>query len=58
MQAAEKHNGKIHVVCDNQGIIKTLQEQEAKVKFRKRIKEAYWNYIIIRCWAAPGPFKN
>ena len=48
MQAAKKHNGKIYVVCDSQGIVKTLQEQESKVKLRKRIKEAYWNYIIIQ----------
>ena len=47
MQAAKKHNGKVYVVCNNQGIIRAPQEQEAKVKFRKRIKEAYWNYTMI-----------
>ena len=36
MQAARKHEMKIYVVCDNQGIVKMLQEQEAKVKLRKR----------------------
>ena len=42
----KKHEGKAYVVCDNQGMIRTLQEQEARVKFRKRIKKAYWNYIM------------
>ena len=28
--------GKIYVVCDNQGIIRTLQEQEAQNKIPKK----------------------
>ena len=47
MQAAKKHTGKVYIVCDNQGIVKMLQEQEAKRKLRKRIKEAYWNYTLL-----------
>ena len=47
IQAAKRHEGKIYIVCDNQGIIRTLQGQEAKIKFRKRIKEAYWNYTMM-----------
>ena len=47
MQAAKKHTGKVYIVCDNQGIVRTLQEQETKRKLRKGIKEAYWNYTLI-----------
>ena len=47
IQAAKNHIGKVYIVCDNQGIVRALQEQETKRKLRKRIKEAYWNYTLI-----------
>ena len=47
MQAARKHEGKIYTVCDCQGIVKMVQKQETNVKLRKRLKEAYWNYLIM-----------
>jgi len=39
MQAAKGHKGKVYIVCDNQGIIRTLQEQEAKINFERELKK-------------------
>ena len=44
---ASRYWGKIYIVCDCQGVVKMLQKQETKVKLQKRLKEAYWNYLIM-----------